>query len=101
MLRVRLLVISICLAVSGGLYIPLQADAQESFGQSWKDLSPDKRKQKSEQYFSNLPESQQQRLRQNQQRFRALPNNQKRVLCQRFQSQKGYYPPACQGLVKP
>lgn len=74
---------------------------QENFGQSWKDMSPDIRDQMRQQYFSNLPESQQQRLRQNQQRFQALPGNQKRSLCQKFQSQNGYLPPACQNLLGP
>lgn len=77
------------------------AHAQDNLGQSWKDLSPEQRKQKGEQFYSNLPESQKRNLKQNQQRFQALPGNQKLKLCRRFYNQNGYYPPACQSLLSP
>ncbi len=76
-----------------------EAVAQENFSQSWKNLPPDKRKQKREQYFSDLPESRQQRLRESQRKFHALSSGEKRALCERFISQRGYAPPACRNIL--
>lgn len=98
---VRLLILSLCVAFYSGFMLPVTVDAQSSSDQNWKNLSPDLRKQKRQQYYSNLPESQQQRLRENQQRFHALPSSEKRALCKRFRRQNGYYPPACEGLFSP
>lgn len=75
-----------------------KAVAQEHFGQSWENLPPDKRKQKREQYFADLPESRQQRLRESQRRFHALSPDDKRAMCERFVSQRGYAPPACRNI---
>ena len=75
-----------------------KAVAQEHFVQSWENLPPDKRKQKREQYFADLPESRQQRLRESQRRFHALSPDDKRAMCERFVSQRGYAPPACRNI---
>lgn len=91
----------LCIVLGGGLILPPAVVAQDSPGQAWKNLSPDLREQKRQQYFKNLPKSQQQKLREHQQKFHALPGNQKLALCQRFHSQNGYYPPACQNLIGP
>lgn len=101
---VRILVL--CLSLGLTLPASLSAVAQEGFGpgqgsgeQAWKGLSPDTRKQKREQYFMNLPEPQQQQLRENQRKFHALSPDQKRELCARFQEQNGYTPPACRDFL--
>ncbi len=101
MLLVRTAVFVAGMTCAAGYLTPVTVLAQEAFGQNWKDMSPDAREQLRQQYFSNLPESQQQRLRKNQQKFQALPGNQKRTLCQKFLSQNGYLPPTCQTLLGP
>lgn len=100
----RVLVLYLALGLT--LAAPLSTVAQEGFGaarggveQGWKGLSPDSTKQKREQYFMNLPEPQQQRLRENQRKFHALSPDQKRELCGRFQEQNGYTPPACRNFL--
>ena len=93
----RIFVLS--LAISHGFVSAPTAEAQGNFDQSWKNLSPDTRKEKREQFFSDLPETQQKRLRENQRKFHSLPADQKRSLCERFLSQNGYAPPACQSLL--
>lgn len=98
---VRLLILSLYVALYSGLLLPVAVDAQSDVEQNWKNLSPDLRKQKRQQYYSKLPESQQQRLRKNQQLFHALPSSEKRTLCKKFHRQNGYYPPACEGLFSP
>ncbi len=97
----RLLLTLLCVILISPTAAPIAALAQENLGQSWKDLSPELRKQKRQQFYSNLPESQKRNLRQNQQKFQALSAQQKRKLCQRFYQQNGYYPPACQSLLQP
>ena len=87
----------VCCALFHGL--SMTAEAQDNFGQSWKSLSPDIRKQKREQFFSELPEPQQQQLRENQRKFHALQPEQKRDLCERFLEQNGYAPPACASIL--
>lgn len=77
------------------------ASAQENLNPNWGKLSPDLREQKRKQYFQNLPESQQQQLREHQRKFQSLPSEDKLALCRRFHSQNGYYPPACQNLIGP
>ena len=99
MFLLRVLAVVLCVAISHVIVFPSTVSAQENFGQSLKNLPPDQRKQKRQQYFSNLPEPQQERLRENQQKFQALPGDQKRALCQQFQTQKGYIPPACQKVI--
>ena len=91
---VRILVL--CCAVFHGLAAVPTTEAQDSFGQNWKNLSPDTRKQKGEKLFSDLPEPQQMQLRESQRKFHALPPEQKHSLCDRFLEQNGYAPPACQ-----
>ena len=86
MFLLRVLVVVLCLAISHVIVFPSTVSAQENFGQSLKNLPPDQRKQKRQQYFSNLPEPQQKRLRENQQKFQGLPGDRKRALCQQFQS---------------
>jgi len=95
----RVTALVLCIALSNGFIVPATVNAQDNFGQSLKNLPPDQRKQKRQQYFSNLPESQQQRLRDNQRKFQALPRDQKRALCRQFQKQNGYVPPACQSIL--
>lgn len=88
-----------CCALLHGLSVTPTVEAQDSFGQNWQSLSPDTRKQKREQYFSTLPEPQQQQLRESQRKFHALPPDQKRDLCVRFMEQNGYAPPACASIL--
>lgn len=93
----RIFVLS--LTLGHGLVSTPLVEAQDNFGQSWKNLSPDTRKQKREQYFSTLPEQQQQRLRESQRKFHSLPPEEKRSLCERFLNQNGYAPPTCLRLL--
>lgn len=99
--RVIIVVAAAGLMLTNGVVAPPVALAQENPGQDWKNLTPDTREKKRQQYFSNLPESQQQKLRQNQRKFQSLSGNQQRTLCQKFHKQHGYLPPACQGLLGP
>ena len=95
----RVLAVVLCVAISSVVVFPSTVSAQEGFGQSLKNLPPDQRKNKRQQYFSNLPEPQQKRLREKQQKFQALPGDQKRALCRQFQTQNGYITPACQKIL--
>ena len=97
----RVLPLLLCAILIGTAALPVATHGQNNLGQSWKDLSPELRKQKRQQFYSTLPESQKRNLRQNQQKFQALPGQQKRQLCQKFYQQNGYYPPACQSLMQP
>jgi hypothetical protein len=89
----------LCTALLYGCLTAPPAAAQDGFGQGWKSLSPDTRQHKREQYFSDLPEPQQQRLRESQRRFHSLSLDRKRALCERFLSQNGYVPPACRNIL--
>ena len=95
------LTLALLLAASLATLSSGDAVAQSPGGQNWKDLAPDQRKQKRRQYFENLPEPQQQRLRENREKFNKLSGDQKRSLCQRFLEQNGYSPPACQQILGP
>lgn len=93
-------IFALCLILCPGPLSLPAAEAQDAFGQNWKNLSPDNRKERREQYFSSLPEPQQQRLRENQRKFHSLPADEKRTLCEGFLSQNGYAPPACRSLLE-
>ena len=97
----RVVSILLCTILISASIVPVAVYAQNNLNQSWKDLSPELRKQKRKQFYSNMPESQKHTLRQNQQKFKGLPGEQKIQICQKFHSQNGYYPPACQSLVGP
>ena len=101
MLCVRVLSVLTCLMVLSAQFVLPAAHAQNNLDQSWKDLSPEVREQKRQQFFMSLPESKKQSLRENQRRFNELSKDQRRVICQKFHRQNGYYPPTCQNLLNP
>ena len=101
MLCVRLLSVLTCMMVLSAQFVPSSAHAQNNLGQSWKDLSPEVREQKRQQFFMSLPESKKQSLRESQLKFQALPIDQQRAICRKFYRQNGYYPPTCQSLLSP
>ena len=101
MLCVRLLSVLTCMMVLSAQFAPSTAHAQNNLGQSWKDLSPEVREQKRQQFFMSLPESKKQSLRESQRRFHKLSKDQQRAICQKFHRQNGYYPPTCQNLLSP
>ena len=98
-MSVRLPALMMYLLVSTGSQFPIASQAQDTFGQSLRNMSPNERQQVQKEYFSNLPESQQQRLRDNQRKFKSLSGTQQRELCQQFKSQAGYVPPACASIM--
>ena len=101
MLSVRVLSVLVCMLVLSAQFLAPNAYAQNNLGQSWKDLSPELREQKRQQFFMGLPESKKQSLRENQRRFNELPKEQRKAICQKFHRQNGYYPPTCQNLLGP
>jgi len=79
------------------------ARAQSGFAppaepERWQELSPDTRGELRQQFLDNLPANKREKLRIQVQRFHAMPPAKQQELCRRFQRDRGYLPPACQGL---
>lgn len=97
----RSIISLVALVVAAGSVGPVQA--QSSFApdvepEKWQDMSPDTRTEMRRQYLESLPTNEREKLRSQVKRFNSMSPTKKQELCRRFETDRGYLPPACQKL---